>query len=418
MNLKTSAALALMMSATFGALTSVADAKNTITFWHSFGGENGKALERLVTQFEKQNPDIDIDALYTGNYEDIVTKLQAAIPARRHPDAVILEVTRYGLFAERSILEDLSPYLEKDPIKDDLYPFAIEVGQYKGKNFIIPFNSSTPVMYYNKDIFERAGVDASKLSTWDGVRETATTIHSKLSGEGIYGIQPMGQFARWAVTMLNGSDLINTTTGEIIIDSPETIEAYKWMSDFVKELKVTSLDPVTDEKAGKVLFTGGREAMSIESTGTLGGYRKALGDKLGVAPLPCNSENCAVPIGGAGIGILSAIDAEKKDAIWKFISFMTSPESNAHWFASTGYLPINKKTLDIEEAKQVFNADARSQVAFEQLEIARGRPRPPVVTWMRTSEYDVWEQIALGQREVNDALAEFASRAREQAAKN
>ncbi|MGQ5720344.1 ABC transporter substrate-binding protein [Pseudochrobactrum asaccharolyticum] len=418
MKLRSTAALALITGMTFGALSSVADAKSTVTFWHSFGGENGKALERLVAKFEAQNPEIDIDALYTGNYEDIVTKLQAAIPARRHPDAVILEVTRYGLFAERGVLEDLSPYLEKDPVKNDLYPFALEVGQYKGKNFIVPFNSSTPVLYYNKDIFARAGVEPAKLNTWDGVRETAITIHGKLGGEGVHGIEPMGQFARWAVTMLNGSDLINTKTGDIIIDSPATIEAYEWMTDFVKELKVTSLDPVTDEKAGKALFTGGREAMAIESTGNLGGYRKALGDNLGVAPLPCNSENCAVPIGGAGIGILSAIETEKKDAIWKFISFMTSPESNAHWFASTGYLPINKKTLDVAEAKQVFDADIRSKVAFEQLGIARGRPRPPVVTWMRTTEYDVWEQIALGQRGVKEALTEFATRAREQAAKN
>lgn len=418
MKLSSTTALAMFAGLALGAFASAANAKSTVTFWHSFGGENGKALERLVAKFEAENPEIDIDALYTGNYEDIVTKLQAAIPARRHPDAVILEVTRYGLFAERGILEDLSPYLEKDPIKDDLYPFAIEVGQYKGKNYIVPFNSSTPVFYYNKEIFDRAGVDTSKLNNWKGVRDTAITIHTKLGGEGIYGIQPMGQFARWAVTMLNGSDLINTKTGDIIIDSPATIEAYQWMADFVNELKVTSLDPVTDEKAGKALFTSGKEAMTIESTGTLGGYRKALGDKLGVLPLPCNAENCAVPIGGAGIGILSAIEAEKKEAIWKFISFMTSPESNAHWFASTGYLPINKKTLEVEEAKKVFEEDARSKVAIEQLGIARGRPRPPVVTWMRTTEYDIWQQIALGKREVKEALSEFAARTREQAAKN
>lgn len=406
--------IAAATAAAISVFPSLSAANTTITFWQSFGGENGKALDELVAEFERKNPGIDIEPSFTGNYDDIVAKLQAAIPAKRYPDAVIMEVTRYGVFADRGILQDLTPWIENDPIRNDLYPFAIEVGQYKGSNYIIPFNSSTPVLYYNKELLQKAGVDPVTLNTWSGVRAAAVTIHEKFRPEGVFGIEPMGQFGRWAVMMLNGSDLIDSKTGDIIIDSPKTIDAYDWMAGFVRDLKETSLTPVTDERAGKAQFTSGREGIVFDSTGSPGGSRKALGENLGVAPLPlpCHSEDCAVPIGGAGIGILAAISAQKKDAIWKFISFMTGPEANAQWFAATGYLPINKKTLDVDEAKKVLEEDPRSKVAFEQLGIARGRPRPAVVTWMRTEEYKVWEQIALAQTDNRSALEYFARRIR------
>ena len=135
-------------------------AATTVTFWHSFNPEkpNGQALEKIIDNFEAANPGVEIKPEFIGNYNDIVAKLQAAIPAHREPDAVIMEVTRYGLFADRGVLTDLTDYVNNDPLKEDLFGFAREVGVFEGKNYIVPFNSSTPVLYYNKGIFERAGI--------------------------------------------------------------------------------------------------------------------------------------------------------------------------------------------------------------------------------------------------------------------
>ncbi|PLW75440.1 extracellular solute-binding protein [Cohaesibacter celericrescens] len=106
----------------------VSMADTTVSFWHSFNPEkaNGKALNTIIANFEAANPGITIEGEFIGNYNDIVTKLQAAIPAHREPDAVIMEVTRYGLFADRGILTDLTPYLTNDPLKDNLFDFARE----------------------------------------------------------------------------------------------------------------------------------------------------------------------------------------------------------------------------------------------------------------------------------------------------
>ncbi|MBN2630337.1 MAG: ABC transporter substrate-binding protein [Rhodobacteraceae bacterium] len=394
---------------------SAAAADVQVEFWHSFGGGGGKALDTIIADFEAANPGIDIVTEHVGNYNDIVAKLQAAIPANRAPDAVILEVTRYGLFADSGVLLDLTPYLDADPLKADLFDFAREVGVYEGKNYIVPFNNSTPVMYYNREIMERAGfAEEPAPKTYDDLLAVSKTVTEKLGGEGIYGIAAPGQFARWGLIMSNDSDLIDSVSGEILIDAPNTIDAYKWMSSLVHEHKVASPDGVTDEDLGKDAFTAGKVAINLGSTGSYGGYVKALGDKLEVRPMPCNKV-CRVPIGGAGIGILASAEKEVQEAAYKFVSFAASAESNAKWFAATGYMPINRKTAEQPVAAEALATQPGIRVAIDQLPVAKGRPRPPVVTWMRSTGYDMWQAMALGQRPVEETLTDFAARTREEA---
>ncbi|QDY70670.1 ABC transporter substrate-binding protein [Qingshengfaniella alkalisoli] len=407
--LQKSSALGLVLAV--GSLQAVS-AEVAVEFWHSFGGASGEALTQIIENFEAENPDIAIDAQEIGNYNDIVAKLQAAIPAQRAPDAVIMEVTRYGLFADRGVLLDLTSYLDADPLKDELFDFAREVGVFDGKNYIVPFNSSTPVLYYNKAIFEKAGIsEAPELVTYDDLLAVAQQVTDALGDEGISGIAAPGQFARWGLIMDNDSDLIDSVSGEILIDAPNTIEAYEFMASLVHEHQVASPDGVTKENNGRDAFLAGKVGMMINSTGNYAQAQASLGDDLAVVPMPCN-KTCAVPIGGAGIGILASAEQEVQDAAYKFISFAASAESNAIWFDKTGYMPINKGTTSQAVAADALRSKPGIDVAIKQLDFARGRPRPPVVTWMRATEYDMWQAMALGQREVEETLTEFADRTR------
>lgn len=391
---------------------SSADAATTVKFWHSFNKSNGEALDKIIAGFEAANPDIDIEAEYVGSYNDIIAKLQAAIPARRAPDAVILEVTRYGLFANNNLLTDLTPYFDADPLKTDLYDYAREVGVIDGKNYVVPFNSSTPVLYFNKDIFARAGLSAdTPLKTFEDISTAAKTISEKLGSQGISGIAAPGQFARWGLVMANDSEMVDPKTGEILLDKPNTIEAYQWMASLVKESKVASPDGVTEEDNGRDAFLAKKVGIMMNSTGNYVGSKKALGDDLVVRPMPCN-KTCSVPIGGAGIGIMSTSEKNVQDAAYKFISYAASPEANATWFAGTGYLPINKKSADLPVAKEALATQPGIDVAIESLPVAHGRARTTVVTWMRTTEYKMWEAMALGQRDVDATMKDFAAQTR------
>lgn len=389
-----------------------AEAATTVKFWHSFNKSNGQALDKIIANFEAANPDIDVEAEFVGNYNDIIAKLQAAIPARRAPDAVILEVTRYGLFANNNILTDLTPYFDADPLKADLYDYAKEVGVINGKNYVVPFNSSTPVLYFNKDIFTRAGLPAdTPLKTFDEIMTAAKAVSEKLGSEGISGIAAPGQFARWGLVMANDSELVDPMSGEILLDKPNTIEAYQWMASLVHENKVASPDGVTEEDNGRDAFLAKKVGMMFNSTGNYGEAKKALGDNLVVRPMPCNKA-CSVPIGGAGIGIMATSPKDVQDAAYKFVSYAASPEANAIWFAATGYLPINKKSAELPVAKEALATQPGIDVAIDSLPNAHGRARTTVVTWMRTTEYKMWQAMALGQRGVDETMKDFAEQTR------
>lgn len=399
------------------ASASTVQAATVVTFWHSFNNAGGEALDKIIADFEAANPEIDIQGEYVGNYNDIVAKLQAAIPANRGPDAVIMEVTRYGLFAEGGVLADLTPYFEADPLKDDLYDYARQIGVIGDKNYIVPFNSSTPVLYYNKDIFARAGITGEPtLKTFEDILAASKTITETLGAEGVTGIAAPGQFSRWGLVMANGSDLIDAMSGEILLDAPKTIEAYEWMASLVHEHKVASADGVTEEDNGRDAFLAGKVGIMMNSTGNYVGSRKALGDKLGVLPMPCNPD-CSVPIGGAGIGLLASSPKDVQDAAYKFVSFAASPEANATWFAATGYLPINKKSAALPVAAEALASQPGIDVAINSLPYAHGRARTEVVTWMRTTEYDMWQAMALGTAEVEATMKKFAEDTRAEEAR-
>ena len=392
-------------------------AETSVTFWHSFNGASGEALEEIITNYQAQNPDVVIAAEYVGNYNDIVARLQAAIPANRGPDAVILEVTRYGLFADAGVLADLTPYFDADPLKDELYDYAREIGVIGDKSYIVPFNSSTPVLYYNKALFEQAGIAGEPaLGTFDEILTAAQTVSETLGANGISGIAAPGQFARWGLVMANDSDLIDAMSGEILLDAPNTIEAYEWMASLVHEHQVASADGVTEEDNGRDAFLAARVGMMFNSTGNYVGARAALGDDLGVLPMPCNKV-CSVPIGGAGIGIMASAPQEVQDAAYDFVSYAASAEANAIWFAATGYLPINRNSAEQPVAAAALASQPGIDVAINSLPNAHGRARTPVVTWMRTTEYDMWQAMALGQREVEETLVQFATDTRAEEAR-
>lgn len=416
MSRKSISALAISLLA-LATSVGVAQAQTSVTFWHSFNKASGEALDKIITNFEAQNPDVKIEAEYVGSYNDIVARLQAAIPAKRGPDAVILEVTRYGLFADAGVLADLTPYFDADPLKDELYDYAREIGVIGDQTFIVPFNSSTPVLYYNRDIFERAGITGEpKLETFDEILMAAQTVTDALGADGITGIAAPGQFARWGLVMANDSDLVDATTGEILLDAPNTIEAYEWMSSLVYEHKVASADGVTEEDNGRDAFLAGRVGMMFNSTGNYVGAREAIGDNLGVLPMPCNKV-CSVPIGGAGIGIMASSPKETQDAAYAFVSYAASAEANAIWFAATGYLPINRNSAAQPVAAEALASQPGIDVAINSLPNARGRARTPVVTWMRTTEYDMWQAMALGQRPVAETMTQFAADTRAEEAR-
>lgn len=393
-----------------------------VEFWHAFSGNNGNAVDELAAQFNSAQDEYALVPVYTGNYTEGTQRLTAAIAGNTAPGLVMLEITRYGLFADRGALEPLQPYL--DAAEDDLLgrirPFALEASRYLGESYVLPFNVSTPVFYYNRDAFRAAGLDPDAPPTnWDEWLEAAKalTIRDDAGNVTQWGMTTPPQWGRWAMTNQAGGGWIDPVDNAVQIDSPESIRAYQFAADLVNVHEVVSLEAALDESVASEYFMSGRAAMEVNSTGGLTGKLANAPFELGVAALPCDAV-CAAPIGGATLGIVAAAPQEVKDGAWAFIAFATTVENNAMVFNRTGYLPIIEGAIDHPMAQEVIAANPGYLVADTQLEIAFARARPPAMPVIRAEEPAVWQSIVLKQQTAEEALTDFAQQMRDMIAMN
>lgn len=412
----------LMAIAFAGALASEAAAQVEVEFWHAFSGNNGNAVQELADEFNASQDDYAIVPIYTGNYTEGTQRLTAAIAGNTAPGLVMLEITRYGLFADRGALAPLQPYLDAAgaELLDRIRPFALEASQYLGESYVLPFNVSTPVLYYNRDAFRAAGLDPdAPPATWDDwlAAAQALTIRGDDGTVSQWGMTTPPQWGRWAMTNQAGGGWVDPADNAVQIDSAESIAAYQFAADLVNVHEVASLDAALDEGVAAEYFLSGFAAMEVNSTG---GLTRKLADapfELGVAPLPCNAV-CAAPIGGATLGIVATAADDVRDGAWAFMEYATTVENNAFIFARTGYLPIIEGAIEHPMAQEVIAANPEYLVANNQLDIAFARARPPAMPAIRSEEPAVWQSVVLGEQTAEEALTEFGEAMREMIAMN
>lgn len=398
-----------------------ADAATTIRFWHAFGSGVGKeVIELLAGRFNASQGEVVVVPEPVGDYGQTVTKLQAAIPAGRQPHLVMLEITRYGLFAARGALAPLEPFLEAEgaAFQADLRPFAREAALYEGRSYVLPFNVSTPLLYGNRDLMAAAGLDPQKLpSTWDELLAAGRRLTRMAAGKvEVFGLNTPPQWVRWAMCNQAGGGWVDPATHEVLIDRPESIEAYAFAASWVGEQGPASREAALDEKVAVQYFLTGQAGLHFDSTGSLGSLKKDARFAMAVGPLPCR-KLCAAPIGGAVIGILKGHGEAETRAAWRFLAFLARPEQNATVFARTGYLPILRSTAEQPEARERLEADPAWSAAIRQLDVAFVRARPPAMAAIRAKEEQVWQAIVLGKQSAAEALTAFAREMRDLIAK-
>lgn len=402
-------------------LSGVARAATQIEFWHAFAGTGGAALNELVDKFNASQSDVVVKPVYTGNYDEGTTKLQAALRGGTAPTLVMLEITRYGLFAARNVLAPLEPYFDKEgkDFTDSIRPFALSASKYLGHSYVLPFNVSTPVMYYNKDAFKAAGLDPnSPPKTWDELLADAKKLTLK-DGDKVtqWGLNTPPQWVRWAMTNQAGGGWVDPADNSVQIDEPGSVKAYQTAADWVNVDHVASLDAALKEETAKQYFLAGNAAITFDSTGSLGGLIKDAKFDLGVAPLPCEKV-CAAPIGGATLGIVASKSEAEKAAAWSFLKYVTTPENNAFIFVKTGYLPIIKGAINEPIAKKRIDQYPAYLVANDQLSVAFARARPPAMPAIRAKEPMVWQAIVLQKQTAAEALKAFAAEMKRMLAEN
>ena len=354
----------------------------TIDFWHSMGaGVNGQAIKDMVDRFNATNgQNITVVETYQGNYNDTSAKVMQAIAANTNPEIAMLDRGLVPQYAPYQVLADMSSFATRDGIDiDDFVSGLMEFSWVDGELVSLPFNRSTPVLYYNKAAFAEVGLDPERApQTWDELYEYAGKLTKVENGEttryGFSMVIDTGWFLSAMVGQQGGRTIDESGEKVLYIEDGTALKAL----EFWRKLADSGYYRIpATTNAGTVMmqdFYQGKVAMMYQSTGNMSGILRNTEEMgffdVGVAFLAGEAQ-LEVPTGGANLVMFSNVSDRQKEAAWEFIKFATSPEEAAIWSVATGYVPITHSAAESDVIQDLWAQHPQYEVAFEQLEYAR-----------------------------------------------
>jgi multiple sugar transport system substrate-binding protein len=326
---------------------------NTEGFWRD-----------LITRFESANPGAKVK-LQTVSWTDINQKITTLVSTNQAPD--ILNLDAYANFAGDDLLLPADDVLSPKTQDDFIDKFA-ENGKFDGTQYGIPFVGSVRGLFYNKDMFKKAGIQ-SPPKTWDELRADALKIKAK--GETGYGM-PLGPEEAQAEFSLymwgNGGDWVDGDTWTIT--KPENVQALQFLSDLANKDKVTQPNPGTTNRTDLWKVFGAGKIGMVMGSNFFPVLLKAQNPKLnyGVAPVPVNGSHDPVTLGVEDY--LMAFKSTKHQPVVKaFLDFVFKQQNYGKFINTEGFLPVTKSVSDAVAAK-----DARQKVFIESVADARFYP--------------------------------------------
>lgn len=356
------ALLALLLLLT----TAAAQEPTRIVYWSALDGPRAEAQDDLVQRFNESQDDVEVEVQFQGSYDEVLQKYLASLAAGNAPEVVLLCDTCYGALSREGALQPLDPLLD-GPNGLDRESFVgafLSGGQgLDGQLYFMPFATSTPILYYNPDLFEQAGLDGPP-QTWDEFFESARTIREET---GAYGASLAANNWGWQLQSQiwsQGGEYSNEDF-DTFVDSPVWIEEFGRWRDLIHEHDAARI-PGSAEGGPFGDFINGRSAMFIASTGLLtSAHEQASGFDPATAMLPEGSAGRVLPTGGSGLAITAGLSDEEQQAAWEFVKFMVTPESNAYFAERTGYMPFRQGAIELLEDTLANEPDR--QTAIDQL---------------------------------------------------
>ena len=362
------------------ASASVASAQTEIQWWHAMGGNLGDAVNALADGFNKSQSEYKVNPVYKGSYTETLTAAIAAFRAKQAPHIVqVFEVGTANMMAAKGAVYPVYQLMAdaKEPFDPKAYIGPV-YGYYSttdGKLLSMPFNSSTPVLYWNKELLQKAGLDPEKPpKTWPELGEMAKKA---VAAGAKCGFTP--QWQTWTMienygayhnlpyaTKANGFGGIDI---ELKFNDPARIKFIQMLSDWTKDKTF-----VYGGREGKstALFNAGDCVFHIASSATASAIDKALGTgKFGIAMMPYSPDVIAKPqnsiIGGATLWVLQGKPAAEYKGVAKFLNYLASTPVQAKWHQETGYVPVTLAAAEVTEKDGFYKKFPGREIAVQEL---------------------------------------------------
>ena len=427
-------------SATPYPTVAAAPGSTKLTFWFGLTGFNGAVTQQVVNKFNTSQTKYYVEAIQQPNYDDTINKLNTSLAGGSLPNVVqIYDIGTQRMIDTKRILP-VQDFIDKESLTDMVNDFEPAVKSYytvNGKLYSMPFNSSAPVMYYDKNAFKEVGLDPDKPpTTYDEVLEAAKKLVKKDASGNIvrsgvdftlYGWILEQQSAIQTALYAEPDNGRGAERATSLVFNGEA--GQNWLN-FLRKLQDEgvgrSLGRHSGTTAGTTLganFSKGEAAIAFESIATLRNWSnqaKNAGGKvdIGVAflPKPTGAKG-GVIIGGASLWITNEGTPEQQAGAWEFVKFTAQPETQAFFASSTGYYPTRKAAYDLPEMKTALEQYPQFQVAVDELRSTEASPATQGAVFgtfagTRVLVEGAMEQYMLGSAATaKDALDDAANKA-------
>ena len=408
---KKMAGIALAAAMSIGLALPASAVELTMYYPVAVGGALTKIVDGLVADFEKENPDIKVNAIYAGNYNDARIKALAALKSGKPAQlSVMFSIDIYELIEQDAIVafDDVVKTDEERAWLKSFYPALMENGRTRGKTWGIPFQRSTIVMYYNKDAFRAAGLNPENPpATWDEFVKAGKKL-TKRKGHNVqqWGMMiPSTGYPYWmfgALTMQNNQTLMNGDGNETYLDAPATVEALQFWKDLGEKHGVMPSGTI-EWGTLRQNFLEQKTAIMWHSTGNLTTVKNNAKFDFGVAMLPAKQRR-GTPTGGGNFYIFKKSSDEEKAAALKLVKFLTQPERTAEWSIKTGYLGTRADAYATPALQSYVKEFPPAAVARDQLKFATAELSTYQTGRVRKLLDDAIQATLIGSKSPKEAL--------------
>lgn len=390
--------------------TSTEDEKIILDFWTFWGSEQRRPIvENIIEEFNESQDDIEVRHTYTP-WGDIWTKNLAAIAAGDPPDVIINDINTVALRADEGQIEPLTEFVD-DEVTSRFYDQMIDAASHNDEIYALPFNTDTQILFYNKDVFEEAGLDPEQPpETWEELDQYAEEMDVEEDGSyeriGFYPLIGAGTDV-WIMNALGENYLQDD--GEVLIDTPPVHEAFNWIlesQDKYGEDQITTINSQF-ENAQQDPFMAGDIGMMVQNANYYVQLRDFSDDlNFGVAPLPEREPGNGNTSWGGGFVAEVPMGAKNPEASYQFIEFLTNHDTQLYW-AETNFDLVAHEEAGASAAESTEFDDTGRAVytqMIENMEQTLLTPQPVIAPDYGGTVNPIFESIVNGNTDVESGL--------------
>ncbi|MCI1966475.1 MAG: ABC transporter substrate-binding protein [Oscillospiraceae bacterium] len=355
------------------ALSSASAGKTVeIEFWYGLGGKLGDTMKGMIDDFNASQSEVKVKGVAQGSYDETYQALQAAIASGTAPACFLTDSPGVHNLAEKNVLADVTPYINKnsDFNLDDMVPAFLAPAQIDNKLYGIPAYGTTQLFYYRKDLFEKAGVSADVLNSWEDLEKASAKLAQK-SGDttSVYAWEPMWGSDNMVDAVLSAGGSVLSEDGKTVtIDDQVWINTWEYFRRNIFDNKTMRIH--SGGQGWEYWYSTIDDAMQ----GKAAGYTGSSGDqgdldfsKMAAHEQPgWNGQQGKPSASSRFVAIPASVSDEQKAAAFQWMTYYSSAANTAKWSMASGYIPVRLSAQDDPTYKAYLEKNPQAAIPLQQ----------------------------------------------------